>query len=361
MTGRQTAAVRSVSYANRSASHVGGSVSHVNRSISHMNRSVSHVNRSVSHVDGIVSRNHTYDVQAAARALPERQQRQRQRNGAQAAERTAQKQRLHSGGINSRQMSSRRRWKNGRVSKRTGWKRELQFLLVIAGILSALAMAGAGVKALRARREERAREQSYAQEVQVIGESEYRIGADGPAFIIDLQDDRVRASGNEQKYIAIHYLGVPADGHSIEENGTGAHFYIYSDGTIYQSTSLGKVPWQVGTAGCYRQLHDDANNYNTIGIEMCPLCDGDSNNDKDPKWYFTAETQKSCVMLVRALMKECGIPEKNILRHGDIVSKYCPAPYITNNSYKTSWTWDEFKENVHSLDKRQVPDLPFAY
>ncbi len=355
MTGRQTAAVRSVSYANRSASHVGGSVSHVNRSVSHVNRGVSHVNRSVSHVDrsvlhvnrsvphvdGSVSRNHTYDAQAAARAI--------------------QKRKLQSGGINSRQMSSRRRRKNGRVSKRTGWKRELQFLLVIAGILSALAMAGAGVKALRARREEKAREYGYAQEVQVIGESEYRVGTDGPAFIIDLQDDRVRASGNEQKYIAIHYLGVPADGHSISENGNGTHFYIYSDGTIYQSASLGMVPWQVGTAGCYRQLHDDANNYNTIGIEMCPLCDGNPDDDTDPQWYFTAETQESCVMLVRSLMREFGIPEKNVLRHGDIVSKYCPAPYMTNNSYKTSWTWDEFKENVHSLDKRQVPDLPFAY
>lgn len=192
-------------------------------------------------------------------------------------------------------------------------------------------------------------------------EGSYRTENGMPAFISDLQDEKITEEGNEQKYIAIHFLGVPADGHSISSDGTGTHFYIYSDGTIYQSASLHKVPWQVGTAGCYEQLHDDACNRNTIGIEMCPLCDGNADDDTDPEWYFTQETQESCVLLVRSLMKELHIPAENVLRHGDIVSKYCPAPYFTNNHYSTSWTWDEFRENVRTLDKKQVPDFPFAY
>ena len=189
----------------------------------------------------------------------------------------------------------------------------------------------------------------------------YRAENGMPAFISDLQDEKITEEGNAQKYIAIHFLGVPADGHSISRDGTGTHFYIYSDGTIYQSASLHKVPWQVGTAGCYEQLHKEAGNWNTIGIEMCPLCDGNADDDRDPEWYFTQETQESCVLLVRSLMKELHIPAENVLRHGDIVSKYCPAPYFTNNHYSTSWTWDEFRENVRTLDKKQVPDFPFAY
>ena len=39
--------------------------------------------------------------------------------------------------------------------------------------------------------------------------------------------------GNEKKFIAIHYLGVTGENHDISPDGTGAHFYIYHDGTIY--------------------------------------------------------------------------------------------------------------------------------
>ena len=46
------------------------------------------------------------------------------------------------------------------------------------------------------------------------------------------------------------------------------------------------------------------------------------------------------------LMKEQGIPAGNVLRHFDIVNKTCPAPYVHNNKYKTSWTWDEFKAKI---------------
>lgn len=35
-----------------------------------------------------------------------------------------------------------------------------------------------------------------------------------------------------------------------------------------------------------------------------------------------------------------------MLRHYDIVNKICPAPYVHNNKYKTSWTWNEFLGKV---------------
>ena len=50
--------------------------------------------------------------------------------------------------------------------------------------------------------------------------------------------------------------------------------------------------------------------------------------------------------LVKKLRKELGIPAENVLRHYDIVNKVCPAPYVRNNKYRTSWTWSEFKHRI---------------
>ena len=79
---------------------------------------------------------------------------------------------------------------------------------------------------------------------------------------------------------------------------------------------------------------------------MCCKCDGDSTSADDPKWCFTEATQEACVWLVKKLRKELGIPAENVLRHYDIVNKVCPAPYVHNNKYRTSWTWSEFKSRI---------------
>ena len=153
--------------------------------------------------------------------------------------------------------------------------------------------------------------------------------------------------GNAKKYIAVHYLGVDGQNNDLAPDGTGAHYYIYWDGTIYQRCSHDAILWQVGTAGgAYTQKHPLARNANTIGIEMCCHCDGNKALASDPKWYFTKETQEACVWLVQKLMKELGIPAENVLRHFDIVNKTCPAPYVHNNKYKTAWTWEEFKSRI---------------
>ncbi|WP_283683264.1 glucosaminidase domain-containing protein [Parablautia sp. Marseille-Q6255] len=158
--------------------------------------------------------------------------------------------------------------------------------------------------------------------------------------------NRVPQWGNKKKYIAVHYLGVVGQNHDLSPDGSGAHFYIYWDGTIYQRCSLDAVVWAVGTAGVYKQKHPEARNANTISIEMCCKCDGNSASAEDKKWYFTKETQEACVWLVQKLMRENGIPADHVLRHYDIVNKTCPAPYVHNNKYKTAWTWDEFKSRL---------------
>ena len=152
--------------------------------------------------------------------------------------------------------------------------------------------------------------------------------------------------GNTGEYLAIHYLGVTGENHDLDSDGCGAHYYIYKDGTIYQRCSHNAIVYQVGTAGMYTQKHPTARNANTIGIELCCNCDGNSKSAEDPKWWFTQETQEAAVWLVRKLMEELNIPSKNVLRHYDIVNKTCPAPYVHNNGYRGTWTWDEFKRRV---------------
>ena len=149
--------------------------------------------------------------------------------------------------------------------------------------------------------------------------------------------------GNKKQYIAIHYLGVVGQSHELASDGIGAHYYIYWDGTIYQRCSHDAIVWAVGTAGYYTQKHPYARNSNTISIEMSCKCDGDSTS---AKWYFTEATQEACVWLVKKLRGGLGIPAENVLRHYDIVNKVCPAPYVHNNKYRTSWTWSEFKSRI---------------
>ncbi len=164
---------------------------------------------------------------------------------------------------------------------------------------------------------------------------------------------RVPDWGNTHKFIAIHYLGCVGENYDLAPDGSGAHFTVYWDGRIFQRCSYDAVPWAVGTAGYYKQKHPKANNYNTISIEMCCKCDGNSKSAEDPYWYFTEATQDATVWLVQKLMKELNIPIENVLRHYDIVNKTCPAPYVHNNKYKGTWTWDEFKKKVS--DEIEIP------
>lgn len=173
-----------------------------------------------------------------------------------------------------------------------------------------------------------------------------------------VSSNRVPAWGNQKKYIAIHYLGVDGQGHDLQPDGCGAHYYIYWDGTIYQRCSHDAIPWAVGTAGYYTQKHPVARNSNTISIEMCcHNTGGDAKSAEDKHWWFTRETQEACAWLVAKLMLELNIPIGNVLRHYDIVNKTCPAPYVHNNKYKESWTWSEFKtqaQNYYQTAKSPV-------
>lgn len=162
--------------------------------------------------------------------------------------------------------------------------------------------------------------------------------------------------GNTKQYIAVHYLGVVGQNNKVESGGYGAHYYIYWDGTIYQAASHDAILWQVGTGGYYTQKHPSARNSNTIGIEMCPKCDGNSSRADDPKWYFTTETQEACVWLVQKLMKDLGLPASHVLRHYDIVNKHCLP--LDTTELLTPEGWKELYE-IHPGDivAQYIPEI----
>ena len=51
--------------------------------------------------------------------------------------------------------------------------------------------------------------------------------------------------GNKKQYLAIHYLGLVGQSHELASDGTGAHYYIYWDGTIYQRCSHDTIVWNI--------------------------------------------------------------------------------------------------------------------
>lgn len=172
--------------------------------------------------------------------------------------------------------------------------------------------------------------------------------------------DRVPSSTrNTHKFIAVHYLGVDGgENYNLYGEGYGGHATIYLNGTIYLRCFNEATIWAVGASSGFKQIHPEARNTNTFSIEMCCYNEHHASSSSDKTWYFTQATQEACVQLVRDKFKEFGWPltkesiDEHLLRHGDITTKICPAPYMTCQGYKGSkgwnWHWDEFKEAVRT-------------
>lgn len=172
--------------------------------------------------------------------------------------------------------------------------------------------------------------------------------------------DRVPSSiRNSHEYIAIHYLGVDGgQNYNLYNGGYGGHATIYLNGDIYLRCFDTATIWAVGASSGFKQIHPKARNMNTWSIEMCVFNEHHASSSSDKTWYFTQKTQEACVQLVRQKFQEWGWPltkesiDTHLLRHGDITTKICPAPYCTCEGYKgskgTNWTWAQFKEAVRT-------------
>ena len=103
-----------------------------------------------------------------------------------------------------------------------------------------------------------------------------------------------------------------------------AHYFVDDLGWM-QSVDDGDTAWSVGTAGIYVQKHPVCRNENSISIELC--C-----RYAAGQYTFSKKTVRNAAQLTRRLMTKYDIPMENVLRHYDVVSKRCPAPWVDNES-----------------------------
>lgn len=154
-------------------------------------------------------------------------------------------------------------------------------------------------------------------------------------------------NANTHRYLAIHYLGVNGENPDLYDGCYGGHFYVSKNGTCYQAADVGDILWHVGASSKngYRYIHEDARNQNTIGIE-CATFTASGHNDDDETWYYTTESQQAMAKLAAAIMMQYNIPMSNLLMHGNITTKICPAPYVRDGGKGSNWTWDVFRAKV---------------
>lgn len=167
--------------------------------------------------------------------------------------------------------------------------------------------------------------------------------------------------GNGIKYIVVHYTGAPGSAannatyFSTGYRGASAHYFVGYSGEVWQSVSDSLAAWSVGgnkypgTAG--GSVYGKCTNYNSINIEMCVRTSG-SRSDTSKDWYFENATINSTVKLVQELMKKYNVPLSRVVRHYDVVGKYCPNPFVLNDD---PVTWSSFKSMVAG-DKDLPPD-----
>lgn len=146
-------------------------------------------------------------------------------------------------------------------------------------------------------------------------------------------------NANGHKYLALHYLGKEGENPDLYGGGKGGHFYVSKDGKCYQAALVTDKIWHVGASSGFEYVHPDARNSNTVGIECATYEEGGG-------WYFTEATQRAAAQLAAWVMFCLDIPADRLLRHGDITSKHCPAPYMDYEGQGTNWTWDKFREEV---------------
>lgn len=141
-------------------------------------------------------------------------------------------------------------------------------------------------------------------------------------------------------FLVLHYTAGRNDSAAgnvryFAENivGASAHYFVDEKGWM-QSVDDGDTAWSVGTAGIYTQKHPLCRNANSISIELC--C-----RYRAGEYSFHPATVQNAARLTRRLMTRYSIPLCNVLRHYDVVSKRCPAPWVEDEGQ-----WQAFLKQV---------------
>jgi len=144
------------------------------------------------------------------------------------------------------------------------------------------------------------------------------IGRNAPVYIVIHETDNYAKGAGARRHAEAQFLG---------HLSTSVQYYSGSDG-IYQAAEHTDGTYAIGIEYGGNHAVHDANNRNTINIEICVNSDGD---------YTKA--RQNAIELVKYLMQVTGIPADRVIRHYDAKGKYCPRKMMDSPEL-----WEDFKK-----------------
>lgn len=154
--------------------------------------------------------------------------------------------------------------------------------------------------------------------------------------------NRTTMTNKVNLYIVIHYVGAVSTAannasyfYSVNR-GASAGYFVDPD-EIWQVVEDYDAGWHCGgglQSNKGGTFYNKCKNSNSIGIELCMKY-------KNRKAYFEEGTIKNAISLVKMLMKKYNIPVNRVIRHYDVVGKYCPGPYVDDEN-----AWNDFKSRL---------------
>ena len=161
------------------------------------------------------------------------------------------------------------------------------------------------------------------------------------------------------KYIVVHYFGALGTAASVAEwfknpqAQASAHYVVDEGDIIYRCVKETDVAWHCGDG----RVHPECRNWNSLGIEIRPK---NVNPNRaaayDTDWFFERNALDNAEWLIRKLMKQYNIPADHIIRHYDVSGKFCPRPFVgddTNTYYHTSGN-EQWKRFLGRFDDEMV-------
>lgn len=163
------------------------------------------------------------------------------------------------------------------------------------------------------------------------------------------------------KYIVIHYTaGVTSTKNAAlntaswfsNSSAKASSDFIVDDTNVvqYNPDIRNRYTWHCGGSKYNTKggsLYGVCTNSNSIGIEIASNnSTGKVTNANDMNWYYTEETLKNAIELVKQLMQEYNIPAENVIRHYDVTGKPCPGIIGWNADTGDESKWNAFKASL---------------
>lgn len=155
--------------------------------------------------------------------------------------------------------------------------------------------------------------------------------------------NKSKISNKKNEYIVVHYVGAQSTAKNnalyfYSENRNASANYFVDTTSIWQVVEDNYAAWHCGGGLQSKNggtFYKKCTNSNSIGVELCHKF------DKNGKAYFEEATLAKAVDLIKTLMQKYNIPIERVIRHYDVVGKYCPAPFVDNEN-----AWKNFKARL---------------